>query len=143
MNLESKDEVLQWLLSPEGSDVAAALRDRFPHSPVVVELHADGFVAVYGETDPQSVSVKVVNRVKTNSNHADRLAEDLVGITLRGKHRAVYFPGNVIATGQVEAKDPDQIAERMTSVAVSQSLERLAAVACGLAKLRTAGGRKE
>lgn len=74
--------------------------------PVVVELHSDGFVRVYGD---KCVSAIVLNRPAVRSARAAIIAEQLIDECLPIRHRDVYCPGRVRATGQVRRITVDDI----------------------------------
>lgn len=67
--------------------------------PVLVVLHSDGWVEVYG--DRKRVNVRVVQRVHSTADDVADLLDELVESDAK-RHGDLYFPRNLIAQGQCE-----------------------------------------
>ena len=64
---------------------------------ILVELHADGLVRVFGD---ESIQVKIVNRPVASTNKNDIRVEELIDSVLPQRYREVYWPGpNLRAMG--------------------------------------------
>jgi len=127
IQFEDEISIVRWLLSPAGANVANEVRARAPHAPIVIELHSDGFIRVYGEVTPQEASVVIVNRPWVDTDAGERAADEYVWLQLRGRHRAAYWPGQVIATGQFSRRRPSEIEATRRRVAACERLEFLRA----------------
>lgn len=76
--------------------------------PVLVVIHPDGYV----ETYCRDADVHVVVMPSMESVDGERLADEYLASTLPKRHRSIYAPGLVGATGQVESISPSDIVHR-------------------------------
>lgn len=73
---------------------------------VIVEIHSDGFIRVYGD---RHIQAKIINRPLAKTAAAGRLVDELIDSILPQRFADVYFPGNVRATGLVKPIRPSDI----------------------------------
>lgn len=92
------------------------------HHPVVVVLHHDGYIEVFGD-DSIDAQVAVMPHMPTQEGEV--LAERYLTKQLPRRHRTVYFPGMLRATGQVETLRPTDINRRKTGLAFLQCVDQL------------------
>lgn len=76
--------------------------------PVLVVLHPDGYV----ETYCRDADVVVVVMPSMESADGERLADEFLASSLPKRHRSIYAPGLIAATGQVETIRPSEIIHR-------------------------------
>lgn len=117
------DVMREVLYSPDGSrfyeeHVAreiAVLPDwavRPEPSYVVVELHGDGYVQVYG---PRHVRARIVQRPVTNIQDRARAAsliDEWIALNMPIPYRDIYFPSSCRASGKYERVSVRQLAQR-------------------------------
>lgn len=89
--------------------------------PVVVEIHGDGFVNVFGS---KNVSAIAINRPRCQSSASELVVDDLIGEILPVRHRQVYFPGMIRAGCLFRPITPEALADILTNVSVFDSLSR-------------------
>ena len=79
-------------------------RPRVRRVPVLVVLHPDGWVEIYGE----NLDVCVVTKLDGGDiPAAEVLAEQYLDLDIPRRFRPLYFPVNLRATGQCETRTPE------------------------------------
>lgn len=82
---------------------------RPPKQPVLVILHSDGYVQVYG--DRKLVDCHVAIMPQMTSDKGQMLAEQILELELPLRYKQIYWPGNLIGTHQVRTRTLDDIAQ--------------------------------
>ena len=95
-------------------------RERRPDPvPCIIELHADGFVQVYG---PRHLRVVIINRMDVDDDPVAiratmaTLAEEYHTLELPRPHREFYGTNHVLATGNVCRRTPESDRRRKESL---------------------------
>ena len=83
---------------------------RQPRQPVLVVLHSDGFVQVYG--DKSTVDAHIVIMPLQTTNEGQIWAEKYVDMYLPKRHSDVFWPSNLIGTHQVRTVTSSDLADR-------------------------------
>lgn len=101
-NKRGKKVVLRTVGAPEPKRRPATV-------PIIIELHADGWVEVYG---PEQVRPIIINRFDDESPPAvsadmATLADFYHELELPRSHRPWYWPVYVLATGMVRRRTPE------------------------------------
>lgn len=97
---------------------------RKSRTPVLVVVHADGYIGIYGRSDEVSVVVRYAPDVETSSR-GEIFAEDYIESTLSQTHRDVYYPGSLLTTGQVRSILPSEIVRRNDELSISRMVDRI------------------
>src|SRR5688572_18795041 len=77
---------------------------------VVVELHADGWVKVYGQPH---VSVAMIQRPVETTRNVEALVDSYVDVFLPPGFRSVYWPTNLKEQGRVERLTIQELMDRL------------------------------
>lgn len=97
-----------------GKPKANRQQPRVERVPVVVVLHRDGFVQVYGPRD--EISVKIVAMLDV-APEGEILAEQYAELALPRRLRPVFVPDNLLAIGSLkDCRTPEQEADRQTEL---------------------------
>lgn len=87
--------------------------------PVLVVLHSDGWVEVYGER--KRVSVQVVQRVHSTADGVADLLDEAVERDAK-RHAELYYPRNLLTTGQCERVTAADRVERAHTLGMIDAL---------------------
>lgn len=93
----SNSHLAKWLREhPLGRQILGdAIAERTAgRDPVLVILHGDGWVEVYGYRD---LSVTMIQRPTTTVAANALLVDEWIGAQLRPSHRALYWPNRLVA----------------------------------------------
>jgi hypothetical protein len=95
-------------------------KPRVERVPVVIVLHPDGAVQVYGPRD--RLDVQVVNMMDVRPE-GEVLAERFAELSLPHRHRAVFLPGGLVAMGSTrDCRTPEQEQERLADLALVRAV---------------------
>jgi hypothetical protein len=89
-------------------------------TPVLVAIHSDGYIEVFGERD---IDVRIVNVPAVGSVRGEILAEEFIELNLPPRHRAVYAPGMIRAAKCGRKVTPQEIADVRTSLQLLRVME--------------------
>jgi len=94
------------------------ITERKASEPVVVLLHWDGWVEVYGHVDARIINVPDVPPAADQlfNPAGEILAEQYVEAELPSRHRKVFMPGLCAAGSLIETLRPRDIARRQAMV---------------------------
>jgi hypothetical protein len=113
----------------DATSTAATLTDHVPiisrpkpREKVLVCLHADGFIEVYGEPH---VDVRIVNVPYSTTPEGAIAGEEFVELTIPRCYREIYFPGMKRATELLRPTTPEDIAYRKWSVELLRQIQAL------------------
>jgi hypothetical protein len=98
-----------------------AQASRQPSIPVLVAIHSDGFVEVFGD---KQVDAVVVNVPATGSKRGEVLAEEFIELNIPARHRHIYVPGLVRAAKLGRVVTPDDIHKSQTMIAMLRALDQ-------------------
>ncbi len=83
---------------------------RVERVPVVVAVHPNGFIQVFGPRE--KLDVRIVNLLAVEPRD-EALAEHYAELSLPRRHRAVFLPGGLVAMGNMnDCRTPEQEADR-------------------------------
>jgi hypothetical protein len=91
--------------------------------PVLITIHADGFVEVFG--DRNKVTAHTVVVPKMQSSAGESLAEEYIEAVLPRRYRDIYFPGNLLGRDMVTTITPGMISNRRWDLAVARGLDEI------------------
>lgn len=87
--------------------------------PVVVEIHGDGFVRIFGSKNVWPIAM---NRPDAKSTAGELLVDDLITEILPLRHRQVYFPGMIRASCLYRKITPAKLADILAHVDLFHAL---------------------
>ena len=95
-----------------------------PREAVLVVLHHDGWVEVYGE---HSIDVHIAVMPRMATPEGERLADEYLELTLPKRFRKIYFPGNRRAADMMRKVTPQDIAEKKWAQEMCKVIGNIAA----------------
>ena len=96
---------------------------RQPRQPVLVVIHSNGFVQVYGDKSLVDVHIGIIPSM--TSDEGQILAEQYFELEIPKRHRDVFWPVNLLDTHQVRTRTPADIAQRETGLALCNVLSEI------------------
>ena len=98
---------------------------RLTKEPVVVCLHHDHWIEVYGNVDARIINLPTIATTSVHTPNPDfeRLAEDFVWNALPPKHRKVFFPGLIAAADKFERVCPSELHRRSMMTELIKSIK--------------------
>jgi len=97
---------------------------RQQRTPVLVVLHADGYVETFGQ---RHIDARIVTMPAMGTKEGERVADDYLELTLLPRHREIYFPGLIRATGNVQTVTPGAMAHQNVCLSIVRTADRLKA----------------
>lgn len=97
-------------------------------TPVLVAIHSDGYIEVFGDRD---IDVRIVNVPAVDSVRGEILAEEFIETNLPPRHRAIYAPGKVRAAKLGRKVAPQEIAETKNNIALLRVIDTLSSISAG------------
>lgn len=95
---------------------------------VVVELHADGLVKVYG---PKHVQVAIMQRPVETAPQLEALVDEYIEVFLPPGFKSVYWPSNLVSQQKVERVAIKELAKRLAQtkakVDLLKAIDKIAA----------------
>ena len=95
-----------------------------PRVPVLVELHADGWVEVYA---PKHVDVRIVQRLDVGDEDAwdAHLQDAIIDINLPKRYREIHVPNLSRAAGQVKKRTVDDELRRLARLDLLREIQEV------------------
>ena len=93
--------------------------------PILVLLHPDGFVEVYGH---RNVDVHIATLVAMQSAQGQILAEEYLELNMPPRHRAIYAPGMIRAAKMNRIITPSDLADVRDDLAILRTADSLQAI---------------
>jgi len=89
---------------------------------VLVVLSSNGFVELFADKD---VDFHVAQRLHVDTIEAERLAEDLLDITIPKSFRNLFFPGKLRATALVEKITAETALDTLYKLSILRGLREM------------------